>query len=169
LSLLFILYLLDLALDFPPPLLVVLEAGFLPPADLVLRPGLAERPPLAAFRPLLDVRLVERVPFFAAVFLAVDFFAADFLTAVFFAGVFLAAPFFAAAFDRPPPEDDFLGTFAPSSRASERPMAMACFLDVTFLPLPLFSSPRFLSCMARSTFSPARFEYFAIMLILNGS
>ena len=163
------LYLLDLDLDFPPPLLVVLEAGFLPPADLVLRPVLPERPPLAALRPLLDVRLVERVLFLAAVFLAVDFFAGDFFAAVFFAGLFLAAPFLAAAFVPPRPEADFLGTRAPSSRASERPMAMACFLEVTFLPLPLFKVPRFLSCITCSTFSPARFEYFAIVLILNGS
>ena len=56
------------------------------------------------------------------------------------------------------------GTLAPRSRASERPMAIACLRDVTFFPLrPLFSSPRFISCMAFSTFLLAPFEYLAIV------
>ena len=41
-------------------------------------------------------------------------------------------------------EDFFFGTFLPSLRASDRPMAMACFRLLTFLPLlPLFSVPFF--------------------------
>ena len=36
----------------------------------------------------------------------------------------------------------FFGTFAPARRASDRPMAIACFLLLTFLPdLPLLSVP----------------------------
>src|SRR6476660_4515573 len=62
------------------------------------------------------------------------------------------------------PEDDFfLGTFAPSFRASERPIAIACFLLVTFFPdRPLFSVPSFISCIALSPFVPAFFPYLAI-------
>lgn len=56
------------------------------------------------------------------------------------------------------------GTFAPRSRASDRPMAMACLREVTFLPLrPLVSLPSFISCIAFSTFLPAPFEYLAII------
>lgn len=59
--------------------------------------------------------------------------------------------------------EDFFGTLAPSFLASERPMAIACFLLVTFFPLlPLFSVPSFFSCIALSTLSPAFLEYFAI-------
>src|SRR5215212_8369778 len=55
------------------------------------------------------------------------------------------------------------GTFPPASRASDSPIAIACFLLVTFLPeRPLFNSPRFISCMAFSTFSPAFLPYLAI-------
>jgi hypothetical protein len=58
----------------------------------------------------------------------------------------------------------FLGTLAPSLLASERPIAIACFLLVTFLPLlPLLSVPSFFSCMARSTLLPASFEYLGIV------
>src|SRR5215204_4110963 len=61
------------------------------------------------------------------------------------------APFFAG------------GTLPPASRASDSPIAIACFLLVTFLPeRPLFNSPRFISCMAFSTFSPAFLPYLAI-------
>lgn len=58
---------------------------------------------------------------------------------------------------------DFLrGTFAPASRACESPIAIACFLLVTFLPeRPLFNVPFFRSCIAFSTFSPAFFPYLA--------
>jgi len=53
------------------------------------------------------------------------------------------------------------GTFPPSRRASDRPMAMACFRLVTFLPeRPDRSVPRFLSRIARSTFAWAFFPYF---------
>ena len=45
-----------------------------------------------------------------------------------------------------------LGTFAPFSRASERPIAIACFRLVTRLPLrPLFSVPCLRLCIARLT------------------
>jgi hypothetical protein len=60
--------------------------------------------------------------------------------------------------------DDFfddaflLGTLPPARRASDKPMAIACLRLVTFLPeLPERSVPRFFSCIARSTFSPAFF------------
>ena len=55
------------------------------------------------------------------------------------------------------------GTFAPFLRASERPMAIACFRLVTFLPLrPLFNLPRFISCISRSTFLPAEGLYLRV-------
>lgn len=58
-------------------------------------------------------------------------------------------------------DDDFFGTLAPSRRASDNPIAIACFRLVTFLPLrPLFSLPRFISCISSRTFSPARRLYF---------
>lgn len=59
-------------------------------------------------------------------------------------------------------EDDFLpGTFAPSRRASERPMATACFRLVTFLPLrPILSLPCFISCISSRTFFCAFGPYF---------
>src|SRR5919201_812406 len=54
----------------------------------------------------------------------------------------------------------FLGTFFPARRASESPIAIACLRLFTFLPLrPLLSVPRLRSCMARSTFLDAPFEY----------
>src|ERR1700736_3820753 len=54
----------------------------------------------------------------------------------------------------------FFGTFLPSFRASERPIAIACLRLVTFLPLPpLFRVPRLRSCMAFFTFSPDALEY----------
>lgn len=56
------------------------------------------------------------------------------------------------------------GTFAPRSRASDSPMAMACLREVTFLPLrPLVSFPRFISCITSSTFLLAPFEYLAMV------
>ena len=52
------------------------------------------------------------------------------------------------------------GTFAPFLRASERPMAMACFGLVTFFPLrPLFSLPCFISRISVSTCLPAEGLY----------
>lgn len=48
------------------------------------------------------------------------------------------------------------GTFSPSLRASERPMAIACFRLVTFFPLrPLFNFPRCISCISVLTCLPA--------------
>ena len=38
---------------------------------------------------------------------------------------------------------DFFGTFLPCFLASDRPIAMACFRLVTFLPLPVFNVPFF--------------------------
>ena len=89
------------------------------------------------------VDFFEDVLFFDEDFFDEDFFALDF-------------------FD---PEDFFAdGTLPPSRRASDRPMAMACLRLVTFLPEPpLFSVPRFRSCIALSTFSDAFFPYFDAM------
>src|SRR6266550_1411349 len=57
--------------------------------------------------------------------------------------------------------DFFRGTFAPASRASLRPIAIACLRLVTFLPDPPDRSvPRLRSCIARSTLSEAFFPYF---------
>jgi hypothetical protein len=61
-------------------------------------------------------------------------------------------------------EDFFRGTLAPLRRASERPMAIACFRLFTLLPdLPLLSFPRFRSCIALSTFSDAFLPYLAML------
>lgn len=98
--------------------------------------------------------------FFDADFLDADFLVADFFEADFFDAAFLDFDLLAAFF--------FFGTLAPSSRASESPIAMACFLLVTFLPLrPLFKVPALRSCIARSTFLAAFFEYLAIRLLLS--
>jgi hypothetical protein len=71
----------------------------------------------------------------------------------FFLLLFLEELFFAADF--------FFGTFAPDFRASESPMAIACFRLVTFFPLrPLFSVPLFFSRIARATFFCAFGLYF---------
>lgn len=52
------------------------------------------------------------------------------------------------------------GTLPPSRRALESPIAMACLRFFTRFPeRPERSSPRFISCMARSTFSPALRPY----------
>src|ERR1051325_2596683 len=60
-------------------------------------------------------------------------------------------------------EDPFFGTLAPASRASDKPIAIACFLLVTFLPdLPLLSVPCLRSCIAFSTLSWAFLPYLAI-------
>jgi hypothetical protein len=61
-------------------------------------------------------------------------------------------------------DEDFLrGTLAPAFRACESPIAIACFLLVTFLPdRPLFKVPFFRSCIAFSTFLDAFFPYLAI-------
>src|SRR6266542_2259138 len=55
------------------------------------------------------------------------------------------------------------GTFAPSSLASDKPIAIAWRGLVTFLPLlPLCNSPLFISCIFSSTSSCDFFEYLAI-------
>jgi hypothetical protein len=57
----------------------------------------------------------------------------------------------------------FLGTFAPLFRASESPIAIACFRDVTlppFPPLPERNVPRFSRCMALFTLVLAALPYF---------
>ena len=70
--------------------------------------------------------------------------------------------------------DRFFGTLAPFFRASERPIAIACFLLLTFLPdLPLLRVPPLRFFMARPTFFAAPLEYFlfaflAIALVLRG-
>ena len=54
----------------------------------------------------------------------------------------------------------FRGTFAPFSRASERPIAIACFRLFTFRPLrPLFSVPFLRRRIALATLFPADFPY----------
>lgn len=60
-------------------------------------------------------------------------------------------------------EDFFEGTFPPARRASDSPMAMACFRLFTFLPdRPLFRVPFLRSCMALLTFCDAFLPYLAI-------
>jgi hypothetical protein len=55
----------------------------------------------------------------------------------------------------------FFGTFLPLRRASERPIAIACFLLFTFLPLrPLRSLPDLRFFIALRTSLLADFEYF---------
>ncbi len=115
------------------------------------------------------------VPVFFAVFLAVAFLAVFFAVAffvVFFAVLFFEAflavaflvVFFAALFL----EAAFLaGTFAPASRASDKPIAIACFLLVTFFPEPLLSVPALRSCMVFSTLSCAFLEYFAMIIVFD--
>jgi hypothetical protein len=54
------------------------------------------------------------------------------------------------------PRPRFAGTYPPARRASESPIAMACFRLFTDLPeRPERSCPRFISGIARSTFWPA--------------
>jgi len=53
------------------------------------------------------------------------------------------------------------GTFPPLRRASDRPIAIACLRLFTFLPeRPDLSFPRFISCIARSTFCDDLRPYF---------
>ena len=124
-----------------PALTIYLFLAVLFPVDFFLAEDLL--PP--------DLPADEDRAFLSADLRGVDFFAPFFLGAAFL----FAAPFFAAPF--------FLGTLAPSLRASDKPIAIACFREVTFFPLrPLLSFPLFISCIVSSTFSPALFEYFAI-------
>jgi hypothetical protein len=67
------------------------------------------------------------------------------------------------------------GTLAPFFRASDRPIAIACFRLFTFRPLPDLSVPFFLRRIALSTRFDAAFPYFrrledfraAILLLLR--
>jgi hypothetical protein len=56
-----------------------------------------------------------------------------------------------AVFFLPLDADFFFGTFAPFSRASLKPIAIACFRLLTLPPVPLFNVPFFLRCIADST------------------
>jgi hypothetical protein len=57
----------------------------------------------------------------------------------------------------------FAGTFFPALRASDNPIAIACFLLVTFLPLrPLFNFPCFIARISLSTLFPAAGEYLRV-------
>lgn len=57
----------------------------------------------------------------------------------------------------------FFGTLAPFFLASKRPIAIACFLLFTFLPLlPLLSLPLLYLCIASLTVFWAFLPYFAI-------
>jgi hypothetical protein len=63
--------------------------------------------------------------------------------------------------------DFFRGTLAPFLRASERPMAIACFRLLTVPPLPPFPDfkvPRFLRRITLLTDLPAAFPYLAILV-----
>jgi hypothetical protein len=66
-------------------------------------------------------------------------------------------------------DDRRAGTFAPFSRASLRPIAIACLRLVTFRPEPLLSVPFFLRRMVDSTFLDADFPYFAMRHLLLDS
>src|ERR1043165_9219644 len=75
---------------------------------------------------------------------------------------FFLPPFFLPPFFFPP---FFFGTLPPALRASDNPIAIACFLLVTFFPeRPLLSFPFFRSCIARLTFFCAVLPYFAIVV-----
>jgi hypothetical protein len=64
-------------------------------------------------------------------------------------------------------EPFFGGTFFPSRRASERPIAIACLRLLTFLPdRPLFKVPDLRFFIARPTFADAFFEYFRATILL---
>jgi hypothetical protein len=68
-------------------------------------------------------------------------------------------PYFFLAFLR--------GTLPPARRASDRPMAMACFRLVTFFPdRPLLNVPLLRSRIALFTFCDAFFPYLAIDQLL---
>ena len=60
--------------------------------------------------------------------------------------------------------DFFLGTFLPARRASDKPIAMACFRLLTLLPeRPIFNVPRLNSCIDFPTFLDAASLYFFAM------
>lgn len=99
-----------------------------------------------------------------------DSFAGDFRVVAFFADAFFAVAlrdvgaFFDVDLDADFFEDVFrAGTFAPAARASEIPIAMACFRLLTFRPdPPLFNLPSPNSCMTFETFFCAFAPYAAI-------
>jgi hypothetical protein len=62
----------------------------------------------------------------------------------------------------------FGATFLPLLRASDRPMAIACFRLFTVLPLrPLLSVPRFRLCIALFTSLEALFDVLRAMIHLD--
>jgi hypothetical protein len=64
-------------------------------------------------------------------------------------------------------EPFFGGTFFPSRRASDSPIAIACLRLLTFLPdRPLFKVPALRFLIARPTLADAFFEYFRAMILL---
>src|ERR1700760_4855098 len=80
----------------------------------------------------------------------------------FFAFAFFAVFFFAVFFF-----EAFFGTFLPSARASERPIAIACLRLVTLRPeRPLFSVPALRFFITRSTSAEAFLEYRRAMATL---
>ena len=99
------------------------------------------------------------VDFLAEVFLPVDFRPVDLRPLDFLPLDFLPLEAdFRPPFLAPP---RLRGTFAPFSLASDRPIAIACFLLVTFLPLrPLRSVPFLRRFIADSTLLLAAFPYF---------
>src|ERR1700710_1210298 len=63
--------------------------------------------------------------------------------------------------------ETFFGTFLPSARASDSPIAIACLRLVTFFfERPLFNVPALRFFIARSTSAEAFFEYFRAMMDL---
>ena len=87
-----------------------------------------------------------------------------------FSYFFLAEDFFFEDDFFPLLEADFLrGTLAPSFRACDSAIAIACLRLFTFLPdLPLFKVPLLRSCITFSTFLPAFFPYFAMFRSMPG-
>jgi hypothetical protein len=133
---------------------------------LVLRPVLLR--PALFFAELFLAGLFLAELFFAELFLAELFFAELFLAVLFFAPLFFAGLFFALLFFAVlflAPLFFAGGTLSPSRRASERPIAIACFLLVTFLPEPpLRRVPCLRSCITFSTLSDAFLPYVAMCL-----
>jgi hypothetical protein len=108
------------------------------------------------FRPELFLAELFLGLFLEAVFFAGDFRAALFLAALFLVPLLLAELFFFAEADR----DGGGGTLAPDLRASDKPMAMACFGFFTLRPLPDFSLPFLKAFISRSTDDCALGPYF---------
>ena len=82
-------------------------------------------------------------------------------------GLLLRLPFLRGLLFRRFFFDAFFGTFLPSARASERPIAIACLRLVTFRPeRPLFNVPALRFFITRSTSAEAFLEYFRAMMVL---